>query len=211
MGANDLSFIIIIFSLLFAVVGVGIRIAHFMSFADPADPSPPKASARKGVIYTFTVGMLPWKKESARLHPVVYLRGASLHIGIFTSIILVVTSLAVDWGSISGRIAFSPFLALGVLAGIAALVARFQDRNLRVISRADDYISLVLVILVLLVGFVWILDGVNRTIFWGVVSATCLYLPWSKVPHVAYFFFSRTVFGIMFGRRGVLKVAKTGH
>jgi nitrate reductase gamma subunit len=133
------------------------------------------------------------------------------HIGILTFIILLFVSLFVDLSHLSGSLAFSPFLGLGLIAGIAALAARFIDRNLRALSRPDDYISLVLINLVLLSGLAFVLNITSRTVYWGFVSVLCLYLPWSKVPHVAYFFFSRTVFGVMFGRRGVLPAVKTNH
>ena len=211
MSTFGLSLIILLFALLFAVTGLTIRVIQLLAHPVAPDPSPPKASARKGIIYAFTLGMLPWKKESASLHPLVYIRGVLLHAGIFTFIILLFVSLWVNITNLSGRVAFSPTLALGFIAGVIALIARFTDRNLRALSRPDDYISLVLVSLVLLSGLGFVLDITSRTVFWGFVSVLCLYLPWSKVPHVAYFFFSRTVFGVMFGRRGVLPAAKTNH
>jgi hypothetical protein len=211
MSAFGLSLIMLLFSLLFAVTGLAIRIAQLLAHPVVTDPSPPKASARKGILYAFTLGMLPWKKESASLHPLVYVRGVLLHLGIFTFIILLFVSLWVNITNLAGSWAFSPTLALGFIAGAAALIARFTDRNLRVLSRPDDYISLVLVCLVLLSGLGFALDITSRTVFRGFVSVLCLYLPWSKIPHVAYFFFSRTVFGVMFGRRGVLPAGKTSH
>jgi len=200
-----------LFSLLFAVIGLAVRIVQLLAHPVVKDPSRPKASAMKGVFYAFTIGMLPWKKESARLHPLVYIRGVLFHIGILTFIILLFVSLFIDIRHLSGSMAFSPFLGLGFIAGAAALVARFTDRNLRALSRPDDYISPVLVTLVLLSGLAFVLNIASRTVFWGFVSVLCLYLPWSKIPHVAYFFFSRTVFGVMFGRRGVLPVGKTSR
>ena len=211
MGAVSLSLIILLFSLLFAVIGLAIRVAQLLAHPAITDPSPPKASARKGVFYAFTVGMLPWKKESARLHWLVWIRGVLFHIGIFTFIILLFVSLFFDLKHLSGSVAFSPTLGLGFIAGVAALIDRFVDRNLRALSRLDDYISLVLVNLVLLSGLAFVLNVASRTVFWGFVSVQCLYLPWSKVPHVAYFFFSRAAFGVMFGRRGVLPPVKTSH
>jgi len=209
MSAVNISLFVLLFSMLFAIVGLAIRVARLLSHPVIYDPSPPKASARKGIFYAFTLGMLPWKKESARLHPLVYLRGVLFHIGVFTFVILLLVSLFVNLSLLSGRLAFSPFLGLGLIAGVTALVARFTDRNLRALSRPDDYISLVLVTLVLLSGLMFVLNITGRTVFWGFVSVLCLYLPWSKIPHVAYFFFSRTVFGVMFGRRGVLPAAKS--
>ena len=211
MSTGSISFVILLFSLLFAAIGLAIRVAQLLAHPYVTDPSPPKASARKGILYAFTLGMLPWKKESARLHPLVYIRGVLFHIGILTFIILLFVSLFVDLSHLSGSLAFSPFLGLGLIAGIAALAARFIDRNLRALSRPDDYISLVLINLVLLSGLAFVLNITSRTVYWGFVSVLCLYLPWSKVPHVAYFLFSRTVFGVMFGRRGVLPAVKTNH
>jgi nitrate reductase gamma subunit len=211
MSAPSISLIILLFSLLFAVIGLAVRIVQLLAHPVVKDPSRPKASAMKGVFYAFTIGMLPWKKESARLHPLVYIRGVLFHIGILTFIILLFVSLFIDIRHLSGSMAFSPFLGLGFIAGAAALVARFTDRNLRALSRPDDYISPVLVTLVLLSGLAFVLNIASRTVFWGFVSVLCLYLPWSKIPHVAYFFFSRTVFGVMFGRRGVLPVGKTSR
>ena len=211
MNEARLSLIILLFSLLFAVIGLAVRIVQLLAHPVVKDPSRPKASAMKGFFYAFTIGMLPWKKESARLHPLVYIRGVLFHIGILTFIILLFVSLFTDIRHLSGSMAFSPFLGLGFIAGAAALVARFTDRNLRALSRPDDYISPVLVTLVLLSGLAFVLNIASRTVFWGFVSVLCLYLPWSKIPHVAYFFFSRTVFGVMFGRRGVLPVGKTSR
>jgi nitrate reductase gamma subunit len=211
MSALNISLIILLFSLLFAVIGLAARVARLLAHPVGKDPSPPKASARRGIFYAFTIGMLPWKKESARLHPLVYIRGVLFHIGILTFAVLLFVSLFVNLSHLSGRLAFSPFLGLGFIAGAAALVARFTDRNLRALSRPDDYISPVLVTLVLLSGLAFVLNIASRTVFWGFVSVLCLYLPWSKIPHVAYFFFSRTVFGVLFGRRGVLPVGKTSR
>lgn len=204
MTADNISLIILIISLAFAAVGLIIRVTWLWTRPHVSDPSPPKASAKKGITYAFTTGMLPWKKESAKLHLPVYVRGVLLHLGIFTFIILLFVSLFTDVRYITGAAAFSPTLGLGFLAGAIALTARLTDKNLHAISRPDDYVSLVLVMLVMLAGFLYVLNTVNRMVFWGVVSALYLYLPWSKIPHVAYFFFSRTVFGTLFGRRGVL-------
>ena len=211
MGTVNLSLIIIIISLSFAFAGLVLRVIRLLAYPVVTDPSPAKASARKGILYAFTAGMLPWKKESAKLHLLTYLRGILFHIGVFTVIILLFVSLFVDLTQISWSIAFSVTLGLGFLAGVIAMAARLTDRNLRAISRLDDYISLGLVILVQLAGFMYVLGAMSRTFFWGIFSILLLYLPWSKIPHVIYFFFSRTVFGTMVGRRGILPVPKSGH
>jgi hypothetical protein len=211
IGTVNLSLIIIIFSLSFAFAGLVLSVIRLLAYPVVTDPSPSKASARKGILYAFTTGMLPWKKESAKLHLLTYLRGILFHIGVFTAIILLFVSLFIDLKQFSWSIAFTPTLGLGLLAGVIAIAARLTDRNLRAISRLDDYISLGLVVLVQLAGFIYVLTDLSRTLFWGIFSILLLYLPWSKIPHVIYFFFSRTVFGTMVGRRGILPVPKSGH
>jgi len=208
MGMLDLPLVILLFSLVIAIIGLAVRAARLLTYPDISDPSPPKASAQRGVVYSFTGGMLPWKKESAYLHWLAYVRGVVFHLGIFTSIVLLLTSLFVDLRYVAGIVAFGPTLGLGFLAGVAAIAARLGDRNLRAISRLDDYISPVLVTLVLLTGLAFVFHATSRTVFWVTVSAMCLYLPWSKIPHSVYFFISRVAFGILFGRRGVIPVPK---
>ena len=170
MGEVNLSLLVLLFSMVFAVIGLSIRIFQLLAYPDVKDFSPPKASTSKGVLYAFTVGMLPWKKESAKLHLLVYVRGIFLHLGIFTFTILLFMSIFVNFGHLSNSWAFYPTLGLGFLAGVAALIARFTDRNLRAISKLDDYISLALVIMVLLTGLIFVINVTSRTVFWGVVS-----------------------------------------
>jgi hypothetical protein len=208
MSGLDLSSIILLFSILVALVGLFIRTSQLLAHPNVKDPSPPRASALKGVIYALTLGMLPWKKESARLHKLTYLRGVLFHLGIFSSLVLLLLSFFVDVKSLPGSIVFSPFLVLGTLAGLVAFIARFLDRNLRVISRPDDYISLVLVTVMMFTASTFILGFESRTVFWGGFSLLCFYMPWSKIPHVIYFFFAKNIFGTSFGRRGVLPIPR---
>lgn len=208
MDFSNPSYLVLIITLVIGLGGLLVRIAMLLAHPVVKDPSPPRIPLIKGLIYAYTVGMLPWKKESARLHKFVYLRGVLLHLGIFASIILLWLSLFVDIKSLSCLIAFSPFLGLGFLAGLSAAVARIIDRNLRALNRTDDFVSLVLVTLMMLSAFGYILNITTREVFWGVVSAMLLYLPFSKIPHVAYFFFAKNVYAVYFGRRGVAPAPK---
>ena len=208
MDFSNPSYLVLIIALVFGLGGLVVRIAMLMAHRGVKDPSPPRISLFRAIIYSYTFGMLPWKKESARIHKLVYIRGVLLHLGIFAGIILLWISLFVDVKSLSGNIAFSPFLGLGFLAGLAAIIARNVDRNLRALNRTDDFISLVLVALMLLAAFGFVVDITSRDVFWGVVSAILVYLPFSKIPHVAYFFFAKNVYAVYFGRRGVMPAPK---
>jgi hypothetical protein len=57
-----------------------------------SEKAPIKSSPAHGVFWSFTTGMLPWKKESARIHWVAYIRGAIFHICIFLGAVLLLVS-----------------------------------------------------------------------------------------------------------------------
>ena len=44
--------------------------------------------------------------------------------------------------------------------------------------------------------------------FWVVSGVMLAYLPFGKLRHSVYFFYTRAFFGIFFGHRGVLKTAR---
>jgi hypothetical protein len=209
MGEIDVSLAVLLFSMLVAIIGVARWVVQSLAQPRVPDPSQPKGSVLGGVYYAFTGGMLPWKKESVRLHWFSYVRGVLFHLGIFTGIVVLLLSLFVDIGNSASAAAFSPTLGLGVVAGILGIVARLTDRNLRALSTLDDYVSVSLVILFLLAALSFVFDAASRAMFYAMTSALCLYVPWSKVRHFVYFFFSRMTFGAMFGRRGVLPAPKT--
>jgi hypothetical protein len=195
---------ILLFSLSVALVGVGVWIFQLLSRNSVCDPSPAKGSNMRGVLYAFTIGMLPWKKESARLHWLVYLRGISFHLGIFAGILALILSIFnVTSPDIVGLV-LSIFMWLGVFSGAASIVLRATDPKLRGISRPDDYISPALISLFMLTGALHLAGLLGALYFYIATSVLCLYLPWSKVRHCVYFFFSRAKIGSMMGHRGLL-------
>jgi hypothetical protein len=201
---------ILLFSLSFALVGVGVWIFQLFSRNSVCDPSPAKGSDMLGVLYAFTLGMLPWKKESARLHWLVYLRGISFHVGIFAGILALILSIFnVSSPGIVGLV-LSIFMWLGVFSGAASIVLRAADPKLRGISNPDDYISPALISLFLVLGALHVTGSLGTLYFYLATSVLCLYLPWSKVRHCVYFFFSRGKIGSMMGHRGLL-ISPEGH
>jgi hypothetical protein len=209
MDGTDISLAILLFSLLVAIVGAAIWVVESLILPRAPDPSHPRGSVREGIYYAFTGGMLPWKKESVRLHWFSYIRGVLFHLGIFTGIIVLVTSLFINISDFASAAVFGPTLSLGVVAGIFGIAARLTDRNLRALSTLDDHISVSLVTLFLIAALSFSLNVASQTVFYGVASVLCLYAPWSKMRHFVYFFFSRMTFGTFAGHRGILPRSKT--
>jgi len=200
----DIPLTFLIVSLTVALVGVGVWIFQLFSRDSACDPSPGKGSANLGVLYAFTLGMLPWKKESARLHWVVYLRGICFHIGIFAGILALLLSIFSIAGGGTLSLVLSILMWIGAVAGVAAIISRAADANLRGISNPDDYISPALIILFMSTGALHVTGLIGAVYFYVAASVLCLYLPWSKVRHCVYFFFSRGKIGAMMGHRGLL-------
>jgi len=198
--------IILLISLTVALLGVVVWICQLLSSPGACDPSPGKGSAKLGVLYAFTLGMLPWKKESARLHWMVYLRGIAFHAGIFAGILVLILSIFNVTGHPVLSFVLDVLLWLGAIAGVAAIISRAADPMLRGISHADDYISPALITLFMITGALQNMGLPGTVYFFAATSVLCLYLPWSKVRHCVYFFFSRGKIGAMMGRRGLLIV-----
>ncbi len=205
-----------------AVIGCGLHVRWMLSLPFKVDVAPAKGSVSKGVLYAYTLGMAPWEKESTRHHLFGYLRGVVFHVGIFAAIVVFLISpwLNVLWpASMQGSSGNALGLALrtllivvtllGGLAGLGGLAARFAEENLRVLSTKDDYFSVALVSLFVLSASLALLAPAAVLLFHLLSAITFIYLPFGKVRHCVYFFFSRFVFGAFFGYRGVIEKARS--
>src|SRR5512138_675932 len=107
----------------------------------PADNSPIKGSLPHGIQYAFTTGMMPWAKESTRIHMLAYLRGIGFHVGIFAAIAAVLTSPF--WAAFPPLLLFAWFwlLTLCAILGAAGGILRMAEHNLRGLSLPDDHFA----------------------------------------------------------------------
>lgn len=169
------------------------------------DVAPAKSSAIKGVFYAFTKGMLPWEKESARIHWVAYLRGVVFHVGIFLGVAFLILTPWLAVLPLFVRLSLSLVLAVAAIAGLAGFWLRFRDPMLRPVSTPDDYASLALATLFLVSGSLCAARTELLPLFWVISGITLAYTPFSKLRHFVYFFYARGFFGLMFGYRGILK------
>jgi len=193
-----------VFGLFLGLLGMYLRWREVSQRPMPVDRSPKKGDPGRGVAYALTMGMLPWAKESTRLHTVAYLRGVGFHIRIFAALAVLFFSpfrnllpplirTILVWG-----------LGFGVLLGAAGGVMRIVEGNLRRVSTPDDHFSvwMVTVFMASVALSMW------REVFiipMYIISAIVfVYIPMGKIRHCIYFFFSRSFFGRFVGRRGVL-------
>lgn len=169
----------------------------------PSDNSPLKGSIPHGIRYAFTTGMMPWAKESTRIHAIAYLRGIGFHVGIFAAIGAVISSPW--WGWLPPFLSRALFwvLALGAFLGAAGGVMRIMEHNLRGLSLPDDHLAVWLTTLFITFTGLAIINEAFIVPMYIVSALTFVYIPLGKIRHCLYFFFSRIFFGKFFGRRGV--------
>ena len=183
--------------------GIYLRYTETKRLLLPTDRSPIKGSISHGITYAFTAGMMPWAKESTRIHRIAYLRGIGFHVGIFTAIGAVIVSPF--WEDLPPLLLLVLFwvLILGALLGAAGGIMRLAEHNLRGLSLSDDHFAVWLTTLFIAVTAFALLNEGFMVPMCLISALTFLYVPLGKIRHCLYFFFSRTIFGKFFGRRAV--------
>jgi hypothetical protein len=189
--------------LLAGVYGIYRRYAETKRRALPVDRSPLKGHPAHGVTYAFTLGMLPWAKESTRLHMIAYLRGIGFHVGIFAAIGALLMSPWWGFLPLLLKALLMIVLGLGSLFGAAGGVMRIAEHNLRGLSLPDDHFAVWLVTIWMAVSALAVWNEAFLIAFYILSAITLAYVPLGKIRHCLYFFFSRTFFGKFFGRRAV--------
>ena len=189
--------------LIAGLYGIYLRYTETKNRLLPADKSPLKGNISSGIQYAFTTGMMPWAKESTRIHMIAYLRGIGFHIGIFAAIGAVIISPF--WGYLPPLVSLLLFLVLtlGAVLGAAGGVMRIAEHNLRGLSLPDDHFAVWWTTFFITVAGLALLNEAFTIPMYIVSAVTFIYVPLGKIRHCLYFFFSRLFFGKFFGRRAV--------
>jgi hypothetical protein len=183
--------------------GIYLRYTETKRRVLPTDKSPIKGNISHGIAYAFTQGMMPWAKESTRIHMIAYLRGIGFHVGIFTAIGAVIISPF--WGSLPPLLFLVLFciLTISAVLGAAGGIMRIVEHNLRGLSLPDDHFAVWLTTLFIMVTGLAVINDSFVIPMYIVSAITFIYIPLGKIRHCLYFFFSRIFFGKFFGRRAV--------
>jgi nitrate reductase gamma subunit len=204
MTAVEVTRILAIVGLVLCLLGIALRLRDIMDRPYKQDLSRPRGNIRRGVLYAFTLGMAPWEKESTRRHWLAYFRGILFHVGIFMAFAVL---LASPWLAIIPK----PFMwlamlvtAAGAVFGLAGIVMRLTEEDTRVLSLPDDYFSVFLSSLFVALAFLTLLVPLVLPVFYVIAAVVLVYIPFSKIRHCVYFFYSKFFFGLSFGRRGVI-------
>lgn len=202
---------IAIVGLLLGFLGIMLRLKEIMNRPFKKDLARERNKAWRGILYAFTLGMAPWEKESTRTHWIAYLRGIFFHVGIFTAFGVFVVSpwleILPTWFTWVALL----ITGLGAIFGFAGIFMRLAGPNERVLSLPDDYASVFLSSLFITLAFAVLIWNAVLPAFYLLTGILAVYIPWGKIRHCVYFFYSKFFFGYGFGRRGVLNPSKSDY
>lgn len=193
----------VVVSFLLSISALIWLILKTFAFGKPALKSEAQGDGNKGVNYAFVQGMMPWEKESAKRHLITYFSGFLYHGGIFLALFYIFTlvlSITLPRWILLG---FQFIIPAAAAAGIGLFIKRNIVEYMRSISTPDDYAANLLVDTFLILAFVHTLNPGVRPVLFLVSIIMFLYIPLGKIRHCFFFFYSRILFGMFYGRRGV--------
>lgn len=170
--------------------------------------SRPAGSPLRGVWYNFTTGMLPWNKETARLHAGEFALGVVLHVGVLLSLAGIIGLLLAPVAGTWLLTTLWPINLLSLAAGIGLLVRRIRSKLLRSISVPDDYLAIAATCGVLVFTVAFAFRPQSPAPLLAYATLLFIYFPLGKLRHAVFFFVARADFGRRLGYRGVYPPAR---
>ncbi len=187
------------------------RLLWLRSLRAPLETVAPKGSASRGVLLSFGSVFWPWSMESSRKHMAVYIEFGLFHIAVGIAIgATFIHPYAHHWLTPPVVYAFSLFLVLGTVAGVLRLRRRLIRPDMRALSTPDDYFAISVMTLYFLTALWGLLTESfwGLTVYFGLTALLLVYVPMSKISHYLYMPFTRFYYGHLFGRRGVMPLAR---
>lgn len=196
-------------ALLFLAVVYTVRLIWIFRFRSRKERTFSAGSKAGGVGYSLMNVAMPWAMESTRKRPGFYAQFVVFHLGVVAAI---TATFIIPYAPGVFRIpavatVFQAVMASAFLAGLLRLVRRLTNPVLRLVSSADDYLSLVLMILFFAAGVLAVPNAYEKAewpliLFFGLTAFFLVYVPFSKICHYLYYPFTRFYLGRSMGHRG---------
>ncbi len=198
-------------ALAFLTVVYLLRLAWLFRFRTAPERTYAAGSAGAGIALSMMNVAMPWAMESTRKDVFFYVQFVVFHIGVVLGI--AATFIIPYWPALFTIqpvvILFQVALGAAFLVGLLRLWRRLTRPALRLISTADDLLSLTLMTLFFLAGALAVSNRYEQgegalIAFFALTTFFLIYVPFSKICHYLYYPFTRFYLGRMQGHRGVV-------
>ena len=206
-------------ALIIFIAGMVYRLVTVIALGFSKDRVPATGSKAGGVVKSFLKGIfiwpfVPWVKGTFNGNPIIFLAGGLFHLGLFVVTILGAAHMLV-WKSLLGfgwptlPLPIVDFLAaVSIISMIALLILRRTHPVLRLISGVPEFVNWLLVFLPMLTGYMmthhlFFRYEVLFSIHMIAVNVMLIWIPFSRISHFVFYFFSRVIHGTEFGKRAV--------
>lgn len=206
-------------SLLIFIAGMVYRLVHTVLMGWPRDRVESRGSKLTGVVKTYLKGLvvlpfIPWVRRTFGKNSLTYVAGGLFHLALF-AVIFFGTPHMLVWKSLLGfgwptlPLPIADWLAaVGIISLIVLLINRLTHPVLKLITRSPDWVNWTLVFLPFATGYL-----MTHHLFFGyevlfslhmiTVDLLLIWIPLSRLPHLMFYFFSRTFQGAQAGKRAV--------
>ncbi len=206
-------------ALLVFIAGMTYRVVNVLVLGWSKDRTPATGSKLAGVAKSFLKGILiwpfiPWVRRTFSRNPMIYIAGGLFHLGLFVVLILGTAHMLV-WKSLLGfgwptlPLPIVDWLAAAaIVAMIVLLVLRRTNPVLRLLSGLPEWTNWTLVFLPMITGYalthhMFFRYEVLYSIHMFTVDVLLIWIPFSRISHFIFYFFSRTIHGTEYGKRAV--------
>jgi len=187
-----------------------IRIFWLLRFKSGKERTYPAGSSTAGIVYSMMNIAMPWAMESIRKKPGFYVQFVIFHTGVVLAIgaTFIIPYWPAAFETKPVVIMFQFVVGAAFVVGLYRLYRRIVNPAMRLISTADDYFSLALMILYFAIALWAMPNSFERSewpliLFFALTAFFLLYVPFSKIGHYLYYPFTRFFLGRTMGHRGV--------
>lgn len=199
--------------------GMIYRLVRVLALGWARDRVPSSGSKLGGAVVSFLKGIIvwpfiPWVKNTFKKNPVTFIAGGLFHLGLFTVIIFGTPHMLV-WKSLGGL--GWPTVALPIVDWLAAvaivslltlLLHRIVNPVLRLLSGVPEIFNWAIVFLPMVTGYIlthhlFFRYQVDFTLHMASVDLLLIWIPFSRISHFLFYFFSKAIHGAQFAKRAV--------
>ncbi len=206
-------------ALLIFIGGMVFRLIKVISLGWSKDKVDSKGSKAKGVLISYLKGFLiwpfiPWVKNTFSKNMITFLAGGIFHLGLIV-IIFFGTPHMLVWKSLIGYGWWTLpipivdwFAAVTIISMLVLLVNRYVNPVLKLISGPAEKFNWLIVFLPIVSGYImthhlFFRYEVLFSLHMLSVDLLLIWIPFSRISHFMFYFFSKTIHGAQFGKRAV--------